>query len=209
MLSIKKFTKSYGGNPVLSIEKLELDPGLYWIQGDNGSGKTTLFKSLAGLLPCQGNVSFSGGIQLHRTPVAYRRLVNYAEAEPLYPGFLTGRDLLHFVGSAKKASSQQMSSLMKALGVGSYANNPCDTYSSGMLKKLSLALAFLGSPRLILLDEPIITLDESARNVLFGLVREFLNRKDTIMLLSSHQDIRHDLSITGTFVIRNKTLESV
>jgi len=207
MLKIKGFTKSYSGNQVLKIDNLDLGAGLYWVQGDNGSGKTTFFRSMAGLLPCQGHVGFSDGVGLHQTPVKYRMLVNYAEAEPIYPGFLTALDLLSFVGQAKRAPQGQITSLIKNFGIAPYANNPCETYSSGMLKKLSLAISFLGSPRMILLDEPIITLDAGAKAVLFDLINKFLQKKDTLIFVSSHQEIKDDLAIHQTFRIRNKNLE--
>jgi len=73
-----------------------------------------------------------------------------------------------------------------------------------MLKKLSLALAFLGDPKLIILDEPLVTLDEVTRGQFYSLMKE---KNDTIFLLSSHHEIRTgSLDITSTHIIRNKTL---
>ena len=208
MYSLKNFSKSYSGNLIIKVDQLDLDPGLYWIKGENGSGKTTLFKALAGLHPCDGDVSFNDGISLRSQPLTYRKVVNYAEAEPLYPGFLTGKDLINFVGGAKGMTADQ-SRIIEHLGLLSYYENPCDTYSSGMLKKLSLALAFLGTPRLIILDEPLITLDELARRFLVDLVREFLDKKDTIVLISSHQHLDESLKVRGSFEVKNKTLISL
>jgi ABC-2 type transport system ATP-binding protein len=205
-LSLNDFSKSYSGNLIIAIKDLTFTPGIYWIKGENGSGKTTLFKSLAGLHPCQGKISFSDGINLHTQPVAYRRLVNYAEAEPVYPGFLTGKDLFYFVGKAKDMAPEQ-TQLIHQLGLDRYYENPCDTYSSGMLKKLSISLAFLGNPRLIILDEPLITLDEKARQLLFELIHQSVV-KETIIMISSHQAIEHDqLPISKGFAIKNKTLQ--
>lgn len=210
MLYLQNFAKSYSGHRVLEIPRLEFSPGVYWIKGENGSGKSTLFKSLAGMHPCQGSIRFADGISLHEHPVAFRRHVNYAEAEPVYPGFLTARDLLHFVGKAKKSPPQQREALTNRFGINTYAENSCETYSSGMLKKVSLALAFLGTPRLIILDEPLITLDESARKILFELIKRYITEYNAIILLSSHQLLEDSsLTINQTLIIQHKTLQPV
>lgn len=207
MLRLTGFSKSYSTHLILQVPELKFEPGIHWIKGENGSGKTTLFKSLAGLHPCSGKVEFDGGPDLQGDPIEYRRLVNYSEAEPVYPGFLTGRDLIHFVGKAKGAGPEQKS-LAEEFGMNSYYLNPCDTYSSGMLKKLSVVMAFLGSPRLIILDEPLITLDEGARKVLYKIIDQFIAGNDTIVLISSHQDISEtSLPVKQTLIIRDKTIQ--
>jgi len=210
MLTLKEFSKSYSGHLILQVPELQLEPGIHWVKGENGSGKTTLFKSLAGIHPCSGKISFDDDLDLHRNPIEYRRRVNYSEAEPVYPGFLTARDLIHFVGKAKGSTPGQCQYLVEELGITSYYSNPCETFSSGMLKKLSIALAFLGSPRLIILDEPLITLDEGARKVLYKLIDRFTSANNTIVLVSSHQDISEtSLHVKQTLVIRNKTIEAL
>jgi ABC-2 type transport system ATP-binding protein len=95
MLQFTGVEKSYGSAKILDIPSLELPPAIYWLQGPNGSGKTTLLRMLAGILPFRGQIRLQGVSPKH-DPVAYRRLICWADAEPLYPEFLTGEDLLAF-----------------------------------------------------------------------------------------------------------------
>lgn len=201
MLQFKDFSKSYNDNLIISIPELKLDPGTYWIRGENGSGKSTLFKSLAGLLPYEGSIVLSDNIDLRQQPLEFRRRVNFSEAEPLFPGFLTAKDLITFVGSARGADVAQRKEISSKFHIDAFIDKRCETYSSGMLKKLSLALAFLGKPQVLILDEPLITLDEESRGILIQLIRDL---KDVIVLLSSHQT--PDLEIKNRFSIVNKTL---
>jgi ABC-2 type transport system ATP-binding protein len=207
MLLFKNFSKSYNDQLVISIPELKLEPGTYWIRGENGSGKSTLFRSLAGLQPYQGTIELSGTVDLREQPLEFRRRVNFSEAEPLFPGFITSKDLIEFVGTARGADVNQQRSITSRLGIDTFIDKRCETYSSGMLKKLSLALAFLGRPNVIILDEPLITLDEQARNTLLGMIAEVDKKGDVITLLSSHQSLDlPDLRIRKSFDIRNKSL---
>jgi ABC-2 type transport system ATP-binding protein len=200
MLQFKNFSKAYNDHLVISIPDLKLDKGIYWIRGENGSGKSSLFKSVAGLLPYHGSIILSDQIDLRQQPIEFRRRVNFSEAEPLFPGFLTGKDLVRFVGSARNTSIGQQDSIATKFGVDTFFDKRCETYSSGMLKKVSLVLAFLGQPDVIILDEPLITLDEASRNVLVKAIREL----DIITIFSSHQSI--NIPITKSFSIVNKLL---
>jgi ABC-2 type transport system ATP-binding protein len=207
MLEFKNFSKAYNGQPVISIPELKLTPGIYWIRGENGSGKSTLFKSLAGLLPYEGSIILSNAIDLREQPIEFRRRVNFSEAEPLFPGFLTSKDLIRFVGSAHGANVKQQNEIASKFGIDAFIDKRCETYSSGMLKKLSLALAFLGKPKVVILDEPLITLDEEARRVLTRMIGELDQAGDVVTLISSHQSIElSEINIKDKYRIVNKTL---
>jgi ABC-2 type transport system ATP-binding protein len=187
MVELLNVKKSYGNYAVIDIPQIHLNHNIYWLKGMNGSGKTTLMKLIAGLLPFQGDVLINGNISIRKNRVAYLRLVNYAEAEPLFPPFLTGYDLIELFVKTKNALQPQAEELISSFGVSSYINNPLGTYSSGMLKKLSLILAFIGNAKLILLDEPLVTIDDKTVPIVTKLISDYYNIRGITFLLTSHQ----------------------
>jgi ABC-2 type transport system ATP-binding protein len=187
MLCIRNYKKAYEGHTVLQIENLQLADGLYWLKGENGSGKTTFLKSLAGLIPFEGVLEVHG-INLRKQRRKYTQIVTFAEAEPVYPSFLTGFELLQFYLQTKGGNEKDARQIAEVFDMTSYLNNKVDTYSSGMLKKLSLLLAFTGAPRLILLDEPLITLDVKAVETLQHLILA-AHANGVSFLISSHQEL--------------------
>ena len=146
MLLVKNLLKKYGDKTILHIKELSIPPGITHLKGINGSGKTTFSRITAGLIPFQGEVWLNNDLNPKTTKVKYRKHVNYAESEPLYPEFFTANDLIEFVGKSKGASMEQKTSLTKLFGVNAYLYDTIGSYSSGMLKRLSLCLAFLGHP---------------------------------------------------------------
>jgi ABC-2 type transport system ATP-binding protein len=209
MLTIRDFEKKYSGRLILSIPRVEFAPGIHWVKGENGSGKSTLFKSISGMIPFGGSILFDDGTSLSRQRKEYLQRVTYSEAEPLYPGFITAFDLFSFIGTARGASQNEQRHYYEMFGISDYLDNSCESYSSGMLKKVSLALSFLGSPKVIVLDEPLITLDASAQTTLLSLIAHEIQNNNTTFLISSHQQIIFPhIKIKNTFVIKNKTLIS-
>ncbi|MBA9078183.1 ABC transporter ATP-binding protein [Rufibacter quisquiliarum] len=209
MLTFQGFSKSYADAPVLEIQQLTVPPGIHWVKGRNGSGKTTLFKVLAGLLPYKGDLFLNGTVALSQQPVLHRQHISFGEAEPLYPSFITGQELVNLFAKARQAPHGQAAQLAKALGAEEFLHKATGTYSSGMQKKLSLVLAFLGTPRLILLDEPLITLDTATVQAMYALIKA-CHGQGVSFLLTSHQDIEMpDLPLTATWLVQNQMLTLV
>jgi ABC-2 type transport system ATP-binding protein len=198
LLSIRNFQKTYHDRLVLTVPELELGPGAHYFRGINGAGKSTLFRAVAGLIPFEGEVWLDNQTEVNRHPVAYRRRVSYAEAEPVYPDFLTAHDLLAFVARARRVPPAGVDALTDWLGVSAFRHQTTGTYSSGMLKKTSLAVALLGQPDLLLLDEPLTTLDAATVARLVAYLQDRLTHGLTL-LLTSHQD----LPATGLPIVTN------
>lgn len=207
MINFIDFKKQYNSQLVLSIPSLQIPQGVYWLKGINGSGKSTLLRSLSGLIPFEGEINIDGvNIQKHKRQ--HRQMVNYGEAAPIYPGFLTGNDLIDFYVETKKGDRSECLKHCAALRLSDeMLRKEIGAYSSGMLKKLSLVLAFVGQPKWILLDEPLITLDVEAVQTMLKIIEEKLT-KNVGFILTSHQDMdfpNHGF-VLKTYLVKDQTV---
>lgn len=185
MLAINNLSKKYGSHTVLKVSQLNIPSGTFWIEGGNGSGKSTFLKILAGIIPFEGTVSLNE-IDLKKSPVQYREQISYAEAEPQFPPTVTGNELIQFFLSTRNADQAQVNALINHFNVSSFLNQPVGGYSSGMMKKLSILTAFIGSSKLVLLDEPLITLDVNFIPLLLTSIKD-RQANGTSFLITSHQ----------------------
>lgn len=201
MLSISKFEKKYPSGFEVVIPQLDLPMGIHLLMGGNGSGKSTLLKALAGIHPAKGTIQLEG-ISLEKQPIEYRKKIGYAEAEPNFPEFLSISDLIEVVAKAKAASLEEIEDLTYRFGTNSFANYPIGGYSSGMLKKTALVLAFLGNPKWVILDEPFTTIDIETQEQLIRLIQE-KSSAGTGFLITSHQPKTLEI-IQPTSILRMK-----
>lgn len=205
MLLIRSLIKSYGNYEVLNVGEMHFSRAAYWIKGVNGSGKSTFLKAIAGLTPFKGDVLLNSNISLQKNPVTYRAAINHAPAEPSYPSFLKGEELVRYYMQAKGGNPAQIADLKSMLNIDNYLGNPCGSYSSGMLKKLSLLLALIGNNEWIFLDEPFTTLDRATQHALQHFIQSSTNKG---FIITSHHDIPGEaISFKAIYGIRNKTLE--
>jgi len=187
MIELLNFRKKYHLETVLDIHDWHFDKGIYHLKGANGSGKSTLLQSMAARLSFEGDIRVNGK-SVKRSPRECREKVSYAAAEPLFAEFLSGSDLYGFFLKTKGKPSWQLDELMGGFGVPEFLDSPTGTYSSGMLKKLALVLAFTGSPDWILLDEPYNGLDTRAVEVLSGFIRGLTDRFGVGFIIASHHE---------------------
>lgn len=205
MLAIKDLSKKYGSHTILQVSELNIPDGTFWIEGGNGSGKTTLLKIIAGISPFDGSIALNN-IDLKKSPVAYRKYISYAEAEPQFPPTLTGTELIQFFRKTRNVDQAQIDSLINHFNVSSFLNQAVGGYSSGMMKKLSIVLAFIGSPKLILLDEPLITLDVNFIPLLLSAIKE-RQAQGISFLITSHQAFEQNMLTFDTkLVVQNQTV---
>lgn len=208
MLQFAAYQKSYGSLTVLKIDDLFIKPGIFWIKGANGSGKSTLLKTIAGIVSFDGDIVLDRQISVKKQPIAYRKVVNFGDAEPVFPEFLTGMEMIKLFTSAKDAPIGQEEYFVESMKMNDYINEPIGTYSSGMLKKLSIVLAFMGKPKIILLDEPLITIDVESLKILYKWIDQRHRQENVSFFLSSHQPLEIDeLAITNELLVEHQTVK--
>ncbi len=152
--------------------------------GHNGAGKTTTIKLILGLLtPTSGSVRVLG--ENPATCPKIKSSLGFLPENVQFYDELTGREVLHYFAKLKGVSTAQGDELLEQFQLEHALNRPVKTYSKGMRQRLGLAQAILGSPRLLLLDEPTVGLDPVATKQFYQQV-ERLKKQGCTLIICSH-----------------------
>ena len=190
--------KAFG--PVMAVQGLNLQvfPGeLYALLGVNGAGKTTTMKLLTGLLRPDGGTLEILGKKLPQETEAVRSMTAISPQETAVAGLLTVRENLELMarihGLGKKEGQKRAADTMTALGLQPVKDRRAKTLSGGWQRRLSIAMALIGEPQVLYLDEPTLGLDVLARRELWREV-ESLKGKTTIVLTTHYMEEAQALS---------------
>lgn len=154
--------------------------------GPNGAGKTTTIRLILGLLnPSGGSILIDGALISRQHPELRSRTGALIESPSLYPN-LTGRENLEVFRRLLDVTSQAVSEVLKLEQLTSDSDRLVRTYSLGMRQRLALAIALLGDPKLIVLDEPANGLDPAGVHDLRTLLRTLVRERGATVFLSSH-----------------------
>lgn len=185
-VEIDNVSKRYGRIEAVRGVSFALPPGeTVALVGHNGAGKTTLIKLMLGLIHAsEGEVRILGEHPAAGEFAARRRL-GYLPENVSFNAALTGRELLSFYARLKGETLAQAMTLLDRVGLAAAAGRRVGTYSKGMRQRLGLAQALIGTPALLLLDEPTTGLDPALRQSFYEIVQELRDRGATVVL-SSH-----------------------
>lgn len=181
----KGMTKLYGGKAAVKDLNLRVGEGqIYGFIGRNGAGKSTTLKMISGLAsPTQGEVSLFG--KPISDPVVRRRLGVLIEAAGLYPNMTARQNVVMKAKCMGLAEEKSVDQVLELTGLSDTGKKQVKHFSMGMKQRLGVALALLGNPDLLILDEPINGLDPEGIKELRQLVLKLQEEGKTI-LLSSH-----------------------
>jgi len=157
--------------------------------GINGAGKTTTLKILTGeILPTEGGATLNGHDLLTEMNKVRKYLGYCPQFDALIPN-LTAREHLWFYarikGLPEKAISSHVSHLVSKIGLKDYAELPCQKYSGGNKRKLSVGIALIGDPPVVFLDEPSSGMDPEARRFIWNLIADSMRGRSLILTTHS------------------------
>ncbi len=201
-------SKSFGGTPVLRAASFSIEKGeICGFIGRNGSGKTVVFKLMTGLLiPDSGAVTFNG-----ENLTAKGCFIDSLGVMIETPGFIphySGIKNLKILNSmsANPVPAEEICKLMQRLGLDPKNRRPVRTYSLGMRQKLGIIQAVMNKPELLVLDEPMNSLDTESVAEIRKLFTE-LNEQGATIVLASHIADDIESLCTRKFRIENCTVK--
>lgn len=208
MITINNLSKTYGTATVLNIEHLEIPNGeTFGLVGNNGAGKTTLFSLMLDLIqPTTGSVSIED-IKVNESE-AWKNKVSAFVDDTFLIGYLTPEEYFYFIGELRGQNKASIDEFLKPfhdffngeiLNSGKYVRD----LSKGNQKKVGIVGAVIGSPEIIILDEPFANLDPSTQIKLKNLIKE-LSKQDGVTFLISSHDLSHTTEVCNRIVVVNK-----
>lgn len=183
--------KTYGKEKYAALVDLTLEIDTHTIfgfLGPNGAGKTTALKLLTGLMkPTTGEI-WIGDTPVHASGTELHQKIGYVAQNPRFYDWMTGYELLIFVGSlyhlSRKEAAARSVELLEICGLSAHKNRKIGNYSGGMVQRLGIAQALMNRPEVLFLDEPVSDMDPIGRKDILDLISS-LRGKMTVFM-SSH-----------------------
>ncbi len=208
MISIQNISKIYGNKKVLDIDRLDIAKGeSFGLVGNNGAGKTTLFSLLLDLIePTTGFIEINGAKVNENEN--WKKSVSAFIDETFLIGYLTPEEYFYFLGELRGQNKEQVMAFLEQfadffngeiLNAGKYIRD----LSKGNQKKVGIVGALIGTPDIIVLDEPFANLDPSTQIKLKKLIKSWLQNEQVTFLISSH-DLAHTTEVSDRIVLLNK-----
>ena len=187
-LEIRHLTKHYGEVRALEDINFTLRPGVTGLLGANGAGKSTLMKLMTDdIRRTEGEILWDG-TDILKMGAKWRALIGYTpQLQGLYDDF-SARRFLHYMGALKgmkrRAVKEETEELLRVVNLKDAAHRKLGTFSGGMRQRVLLAASLLGSPQVLILDEPTAGLDPEERIRLRNYIADLA--RDRIVLLATH-----------------------
>lgn len=184
IIETKNLSKKYGDKLAVNSVNMHIRPGdIYGFIGRNGAGKTTAMKMILGLTrPTSGEIKLFGSTDLNKEREKIGSLI---EAPGIYKNCTAFENMKRFSILFGGTDSEIMN-LLSFVGLANTGNKKAGEFSLGMKQRLGIAIALLGNPKILVLDEPINGLDPSAIKEIRDLIIRLNQEKGVTILISSH-----------------------
>lgn len=206
-ISIEHVTKKIKNATVLKDICLEMKGGtVYGLQGKNGSGKTMLMRAISGLIrPTSGRIVINGE-QLHKNISIPRSIGLLLENPSLLPEYDASQNLKLLAKMQGGVPEEEIRQLIRDVGLEDAGHKKVEKYSLGMKQRLGIAAAILGSPDIILLDEPINAIDGEGMEEIRSLILSLKNEK-RIIIVACHDKEEMNLLADEIVHLRDGRIE--
>ncbi|GAA6203772.1 ABC transporter ATP-binding protein [Thalassotalea sp. SU-HH00458] len=190
IISLSNVGKQYAKLTALNSIDMQLNQGeVLGLFGHNGAGKTTMMKLILGVIsPSHGEVNVMGVAPDSKAAWHMREQIGYLPENVSFYEHLTGLEVLTYFARLKgfypKPAKQHAIELLEQVGVVHAMKKPVKTFSKGMRQRLGLAQAFIGKPKLLLLDEPTVGLDPIATADFYRTVDQLKSQGSSVILCS-------------------------
>lgn len=208
MIKVNELQKTYNGVRVLNIPELTIPVGeSFGLVGNNGAGKTTFFRLILDLIEAtQGEVRIEDQKVMRND--AWKSITGSFLDEGFLIEFLTTEEYFTFVGKLHNKSEGDITAFLDSMK--DFFNNEIlgskkliREFSKGNQKKIGIAAALIGDPKILILDEPFTALDPSSQIRLKRFLTDLQTRFNMTMLISSH-DLNHVTEVCNRIVVLEK-----
>ncbi|NFN49120.1 ABC transporter ATP-binding protein, partial [Clostridium botulinum] len=187
VLEIKNLHKTLGNTEVIKGINLSIKQGeIFGFLGPNGAGKTTTIRMLVGLIkPTNGEIRICGYDLNKNKEKALKNVGAVVENPELYK-YLSGRENIMQIARIRSVSKKEVEKVIKLVGLEKRIDDKVSKYSLGMKQRLGLAVALIGSPKLLILDEPTNGLDPTGILEFREIIKKASKEKEISVFISSH-----------------------
>ena len=211
MIEIKNITKKYGKHIVLKNISFKIDKGeCIGIVGANGSGKTTLLSIISGINKANSGEILADGKVISTSSKTIAGYISYVPQENPLISELSAYDNLKlwFRGSKKELQNELDNGILHSLGIDEFVGKTVSKLSGGMKKRLSIGIALLEKPQLLIMDEPSAALDLTAKFHIKEYMKYYTKRTNGSILVVSHD--HNELSICDKlYLLKDGTLSLI
>lgn len=188
VIALKQVSKHFGKQVAVDLQEMSIEKGqIYGLIGPNGAGKSTIMKLICGLLaPTTGSITVAGQVMTEKNRAQILQHLGIFIEEPAYYDNLTGYENLRIVKELKRLTEHDVAEVLAIVHLTKHKDKQVKHYSLGMKQRLAIAMAIMGRPEMIILDEPTNGLDPQAREEIRQLIRTLPEKFQTTVMISSH-----------------------